>query len=334
MKDILQQLLQGKDLTEAQANQAFTMLLEGNIPESVIGAFLAMLAQKGESVTEIFAGMKILHDKSTKLNAPIGAMDIVGTGGDGLGTYNISTNSAIIVASVGVPIAKHGSSSVSSASGASDVLTALGVNINAPANVMEQSLQQHNIAFMFAPHYHPAMKNVMPTRKALAIRTIFNFLGPICNPASVRYLLVGTSEKKLLQPYAEVLKLNQCERFLVVHAENRMDELSLSCPTDTIFYDGKKFHEATITPEDVGLTRCAIEDLQGGSPDHNAQKIRAMLDGEQSPYADCVLMNAGAALWVANQTDNLTDGIALARASIASGKAKATLQAFIDTTNI
>ncbi len=333
MKHILEQLVAGQDLSHDDATDAFTLLLSGDVPEPTIGGFLAMLAQKGETVTEINAGMKVLHSKANKLTAPKGAMDVVGTGGDGLNSYNISTNTSLILAGADVPIAKHGSSSVSSKSGASDVLNALGINIRADFATMQKSLDDYGIAFMLAPLYHPAVGNVMPARKALSIRTIFNFLGPICNPASVKRLLLGTSEKRLLQPYAEILKNNGCERFIVAHGENRMDELSLSCPTFTMIYDGKNITEQTMTPDDFGLDYCDQTELTGSTPERNAEMIHSILRGEPSKCMDLVLMNSAAALWIAEKVDNMKDGVALARDVIASGKPAEKLKQFIQITN-
>ncbi|MCH9852752.1 MAG: anthranilate phosphoribosyltransferase [Alphaproteobacteria bacterium] len=333
MRDVLQLLVEGKDLSHEDASHAFSALLAGDVPEAVIAGFLAMLAQKGETVTEIAAGMQILHSKSHKLNAPTNAMDIVGTGGDGLNSYNISTSAALIVTACGVPVAKHGSASVSSKSGASDVLTALGVNIKADFATMQQSIDECGICFMFAPLYHPAVGNVMPARKALAIRTIFNFLGPICNPASVKRILLGTSEKRLLRPYAEILRDNGYQRFMVVHGENRMDELSLSCPTFTISYDGNQLIETTMNPADFGFEFCEQSELIGGTPEENAVMLKNIIAGKPSKCADLVLMNVAASLWVADKVSDIKQGVTMARDVIASGKPNHILQQFIAITN-
>ncbi len=333
MKHILQHLVEGKDLSHKDASHAFSLLLAGDVSEAVIAGFLAMLAQKGETVPEINAGMQILHSKAHKLTAPANAMDIVGTGGDGLNSYNISTTAALIVAACGVSVAKHGNASVSSKSGASDVLTALGVNIKADFATMQKSLDEYGICFMFAPLYHPAIGNVMPARKALAIRTIFNFLGPICNPASVKRILLGTSEKRLLRPYAEILRDNGYQRFMVVHGENRMDELSLSCPTFTIRYDGNQLIETTMTPADFGFEPCQQSELIGGDSEENAIMLKNVLAGKPSKCADLVLMNVAASLWIADKVSDMKQGVAMARDVIASGKPNDILQQFIAITN-
>ncbi len=333
MKLIFEQLAQGKDLPEPLAKQAFEKILSGAASDAEIGAFLGMLAQKGESVTEITAGMQILQSKATQIEAPENTMDLVGTGGDGLCSYNVSTNSSIIVAAAGVPVAKHGNRAVSSQSGASDVLNALGVNIQAAQAVMQKSLNEIGLNFMFAPLYHKTVANVMPARQALGIRSIFNFLGPICNPARVKYILLGLSNSALLPAFANVLLNLEFKNFLVVSAENHMDEISLSCPTHMIHYDGKNLNKVTIKPEDFGLKSCTPEELRGGDANDNAQAIRAVLRGETSPCYHLVLLNSAAALWVAGKVKNLTEGLELAKQTIASGAAMAKLEEFIKITH-
>ena len=334
MKEILQKLICREDLTAELARDAFEAILSGEVDPAVIGAFLAMLAQKGETVIEITAGMEVLNSKAKKLNAPEGAIDIVGTGGDNLGSYNISTNAAIITAATGVPVAKHGNHAVSSKSGAANVLSALGVNIEAPIEVMQNSLDEINLAFMFAPLYHQAVGNVKNARQKMGIRTIFNFLGPVCNPANVKRILLGVSERRLLKPFAEVLVARGFERFMIVNGDNNMDEISLSTPTAVMAYDGEKLNEMTMNPEHFGLEKIADEaSLQGGTPTENAKMIIQILEGAGGAVSDLVLMNSAAALWVAGKVENPRAGVALAKEVIASGAARKKLSDFVAITN-
>ena len=333
IKEAIHLLVDRKDLSYDMAKEVMDEIMSGEASQIHIGAYLTALRMKGETIEEITASAAGMRQHCVRLLHEMDVLEIVGTGGDGANTFNISTTSAIVVASSGVSVAKHGNRGVSSKSGAADVLEKLGVNIEIDPEISSRMLEKINICFMFAQKYHTAMRYVAPVRKELGMRTIFNILGPLANPAGARYQVLGVYEEALVEPLAEVLKQLGVERGLVVYGEDGMDEISLSAATKVceLRYGETKTYE--IQPEDVGLTRCRKEDLVGGSPEENAQITRDILDGKQGPMRDAVLLNAGACLYLVNDGISLKDGVELAAKLIDEGKAKAKLEEFIELSN-
>jgi len=304
----------------------FTQMISGDMPDEQIAQHLQALEDKGISETELAVGAQTLRDKMIPVNAPAGAIDIVGTGGDGLSTYNISTACSFVVAGAGVPVAKHGNRAVSSKSGASDVLQSLGIKLGIDARTTETCLQQAYIAFLFAPNHHKAMGNVAAARALLGTRTIFNRLGPLCNPAGVEHILVGVYADELRPLYAKALLALGTKRALVVHGGDGMDEITTTAPTMISELKDGKITEYEITPEQFGLKRASLKDLKGGDEVVNAQAILDLLQGHLGPYRDIVLLNSAAALYAAGKAESIEDGMDLARISIESGNAMAALE--------
>lgn len=327
MKPLLARLATGAWLTRAEADTAFRILMDGEASDGQIGAFLMGLRQRGETVEEIAAGVRAMRARMLQVKAPAGAIDTCGTGGDAKGTYNISTTVAFVLAGAGVPVAKHGNRALSSKSGAADVLQALGVEIELSPHAIETALQQVGVAFLFAPAHHSAMAHVGPVRAALGTRTIFNLLGPLANPASVKRQLVGVFAREWVRPIAEALKDLGCERALIVHGEDGLDELTVTGTTHMARLDGGTITEETFTPEAAGLPRAKLDALIGGTAADNALALRAVLGGEPGAYRDMVLLNSAGALWVAGRCDTIADGVALAARSIDDGKALEKLDA-------
>jgi anthranilate phosphoribosyltransferase len=287
---------------------------------------------KGESVGEIAAAVSILREKMVKVDAPEDAIDIVGTGGDGSHSFNISTGSAFVIAASGVPVAKHGNRGASSLTGTADVLTALGVNIDLPPDAISRCIEQAGIGFMFAPAHHPAMKHVGPTRVELGTRTIFNILGPLSNPAGVTRQLVGVFAPEWVLPVAETLKALGSDHVWVVHGDG-YDEITTTGETEVAELSGGEVRSFTLTPEAVGLRRWTKQDLRGGEAATNAQALRAMLGGAPGAFRDTVLMNAGAGLVVAGKASTLADGMVAAAQAIDSGRALAVLDKLVKVSN-
>ena len=315
-------------LTRAQAETAFNLLFEGQATPAQMGGFLMALRTRGEVVDEYAAAASVMRAKCVKVRAPEGAMDIVGTGGDGKGTLNISTATAFVVAGAGVPVAKHGNRNLSSKSGAADALGALGIDVMVGADVVERALAEAGIGFMMAPMHHPAMRHVGPVRMELGTRTIFNILGPLTNPAGVTRQLTGAFSAALLRPMAETLRALGSERAWLVHGGDGTDELSIAAPSQVVALENDALREFTLHPDEAGLPLHPFEDLIGGSPEQNAQELSALLDGAGRPaYRNAVLLNAAAALLVAEKAADLPEGVAMARASIDSGAAMGAVQA-------
>lgn len=333
LTDFTDQLREKKHLTSMQAEQAFMHIMSGEASDAEMAAFLLALKDKGETINEITAAARIMRDKMTRFDAPDDAIDVCGTGGDSKGSYNISTTVALVVAACGIPVAKHGNRSVSSKSGSSDVLSALGVNIDANSDTLSRCLEKANICFLMAPNFHPAAKHVAPVRKQLATRTIFNLLGPLCNPAEVRYQLLGVYDDAWCQPVAHVLQALDSVRSWVVHGADGMDELTLCDRSFVCKLHGEAITEHTVTPEDAGLSRAQPNDLAGGDSSENAKALHGVLNGEHSAYRDAVLLNAAAALIVADKADDLPTGVALAAEAITSGRAADTLKTLIEVSN-
>jgi anthranilate phosphoribosyltransferase len=291
------------------------------------------LRVRGETVEEITGAARAMRGKAARIQAPAGAIDTCGTGGDASGTYNISTCAAVVVAACGVPVAKHGNRAASSKSGSADVLAALGVNLDAPHEVVEQAIREAGIGFMMAPRHHSAMRHVVPTRTELGTRTLFNLLGPLANPANAHYQLLGVFGRDWVEPIAQVLGRLGVERAWVVHGSDGLDELTVTGPTTVAELKDGQVTTFEVTPETAGLTTASMDDLKGGDAVENAAALRAVLAGEKNAYRDIVLMNAGAALVVAGKAPDLKTGVTLAADAIDSGKAAATLDHMIRITN-
>ena len=324
MSDILKSLIgiaATRPLTRPEAVQAFEALFEGQGTPAQMGGFLMALRVRGETVDEYAAAASVMRAKCNAVRAPDGAMDIVGTGGDGKGTLNISTATAFVVAGAGVVVAKHGNRNLSSKSGAADALTEMGLNVMVGPDVVEKCLNDAGIGFMMAPMHHPAIRHVMPVRAELGTRTIFNILGPLTNPAGVKHQLTGAFSPALIRPMAEtLLSLGTISAWLV-HGGDGTDELSIAAPSQVAAVQNGAVREFTIHPEDAGLPVHPFEAIMGGTPAENAVAFRALLAGEQSAYRDAVLLNAAAALIVANKVSDLKLGVEMARHSIDSGAA-------------
>ncbi|PVA11779.1 anthranilate phosphoribosyltransferase [Pelagivirga sediminicola] len=325
MSDALKPLIDAaadRPLTRTEAEAAFAILFAGEATPSQIGGFLMALRTRGETVDEYAAAAAVMRAKCNKVRAPQGAIDIVGTGGDGKGTLNISTATAFVVAGAGVCVAKHGNRNLSSKSGAADALTQMGVNVMIGTQVVEKSLQEAGIAFMMAPMHHPAMAHVGPSRAELGTRTIFNILGPLTNPAGVARQLTGAYRRDLIRPMAETLLQLGSTRAWLVHGSDGTDELAISGHSwvAALEEDGT-IAEFEISPEDAGLPLHPFEDILGGTPQENAGAVRALLDGAPGAYRDAVLLNSAAALVVAGRAADLREGADMARESIDSGEA-------------
>ena len=330
MSDVLKPLIglaAERPLTRAEAETAFNALFEGQGTPAQMGGFLMALRTRGETVDEYAAAASVMRAKCNPVTAPEGAMDIVGTGGDGKGTLNISTATAFVVAGAGVVVAKHGNRNLSSKSGAADALTEMGLNVMVGPEVVERCLAEAGIGFMMAPMHHPAIRHVMPVRSELGTRTIFNILGPLTNPAGVRRQLTGAFSAKLIRPMAETLLALGTIKAWLVHGGDGTDEISIAAPTHIAAVEHGQVREFTLRPEDAGLPWHPFEHVMGGTPSENAQAFRALLDGAPGAYRDAVLFNAAAALVVADKATSLPEGVAMARDSIDSGAAKAKVEA-------
>ncbi len=332
-KAMLARVADGQSLGFDEAKAAFEVMMSGEATPSQIGGFLMALRVRGETVDEISGAVTIMRSKMLEVEAPEDAMDIVGTGGDGAGTYNISTCTAFVVAGCGVPIAKHGNRALSSKSGAADVLTALGVNIELDPTRISTCIREAGLGFMFAPAHHSAMKHVGPSRVELGTRTIFNLLGPLSNPARTKNQLIGVFARHWVEPVAEVMQKLGADRIWVVHGSDGLDEITTTGATHVAELIEGKIRTFEISPGDVGIDTATAEDLKGGEADFNAAAIRDVLAGGKIAFRDIVLMNAGASLIVAGKVDNLKEGLTLAASSIDSGAAKERLDRLIEVSN-
>lgn len=321
-----------RPLTGPEAEAAFAALFDGAATPAQIGGLLMALRVRGETVDEIAAAARAMRARMMRITAPDGAMDIVGTGGDGKGTLNISTATAFVVAGAGVPVAKHGNRNLSSKSGAADALVQMGINVMGGPAVAQQALDRAGICFMMAPMHHPAMRHVGPPRAELGTRTVFNLLGPLTNPASVRRQLTGAFAAEWLRPMAEVLRDLGSDGAWLVHGGDGTDELSIAEDSRVVALKNGRITEFTVRPEDAGLRRHPFADIVGGEPAQNAAAFRALLDGQPGAYRDAVLLNAAAALVVAERAETLTDGVALARQALDSGAARDRLAALAQVT--
>lgn len=333
LKTYIQKVAAGTPLTENEAAEAFDAIMSGEATPSQIGGFLMALRVRGETVEEITGAARVMRAKVARVDAPPDAIDIVGTGGDASGSYNVSTCTTFVVAGAGVPVAKHGNRALSSKSGAADVLSALGVRIDVPPLLIGHCVREAGVGFMFAPGHHPAMKNVGPTRVELGTRTIFNILGPLSNPAGVDRLLLGVFARQWVEPIAQVMNRLGARRVWVVHGNDGLDEITTTDVTHVAEVHEARVRTFQIAPEDIGLPRARPEDLKGGDGAHNAAAIRAVLDGRPGPFRDIVVFNAAAALVVAGKAPDLREGRVLAERSIATGAAKARLEKLIALSN-
>lgn len=322
LRPTLSLLADGASLTAEQSEQAFDIIMSGAADLAQMAAFIMALRVRGEQVDEIVGGARVLRAKANRVKAPDGIVDTCGTGGDGIGTYNISTAAAIVTAAADVPVAKHGNRSVSSKSGSADVLMSLGAVLEIPQAANEASLQENGFAFLFAPAHHKAMRHVAPARGSLQLRTIFNLLGPLANPAQAKRQVLGVFDRRWLRPMAEVLAKLGSEHVWVVHGSDGLDEVTTTGPTHVAELKDGVITEFDVSPADVGLPVAAIDDLKGGDAGVNAQAITDLLDGKPSAYRDIVLMNAGAALVVGGQCATLHEGVSRAAETIDTGDAK------------
>ena len=320
-------------LSREKAEKAFSIIMDGEATDAQIGGFLMTLRTRGETIDEYAAAANVMRAKCRKVSAPIGAMDIVGTGGDGKSTLNISTATAIVTAGTGVTVAKHGNRNLSSKSGASDALSQSGVNIMVEPSVVERAIKEIGIGFMMAPMHHPAVKYVMPARLDLGTRTIFNILGPLTNPAGVKRQLTGAFDRSMIRPMAEVLKELGSEKALLVHGSDGTDELSIAGKSWVAELNSGKINEFEINPKDAGLPTHPFESIVGGSPEYNAAEMSKLLNGHKSAYRDAVILNTAAALVVADKAKSLLEGAAMAAKSIDSGSAKTKLSSLASITS-
>ncbi|MGC4025781.1 MAG: anthranilate phosphoribosyltransferase [Mesorhizobium sp.] len=332
LKPHIAKVASGATLSFDEAKDAFGIIMSGDATPGQIGGFLMALRVRGETIDEIGGAVSTMRDKMVRVDAPETAIDIVGTGGDGQHSLNISTASAFVIAGAGVPVAKHGNRNLSSQTGSADVLTALGVKLDIDAAQISKCINQAGIGFMFAPSHHPAMRHVGPTRVELGTRTIFNLLGPLSNPAGVRRQLVGVFSPEWVTPIAEALRALGTECAWVVHGDG-FDEITATGETLVAELIGGEVRNFTVQPSEVGLPLYSKEALRGADPAANAEALRALLDGAPGAYRDTVLMNAGAGLLVAGVATSFKDGVAKAAEVIDTGKARATLEKLVEVSN-
>jgi anthranilate phosphoribosyltransferase len=330
---LIDRVAAGDSLSADEMEYALDQMTGGGLPAAAMGAFLLKLRERGETVDEVTGAARLLRARMTPVTVPAGTIDIVGTGGDGHHTYNVSTCAAFVAAGAGARVAKHGNRSVSSLSGASDVLAALGVKLDVPPDVIARAVEASGVGFMWAPMHHPAMKVWAPVRAELGVRTMFNVLGPICNPAGVTRQIVGVYDRRWLEPLARVLGKLGSTHAWVVHGHDGMDELSTTGPTSVAEWKDGAVRLFELAPEDAGLARATLADLKGGDASVNAAALSGVLAGEAGAYRDIVLLNAGAALVVAGLAKDVREGLAQASAAIAEGKARAALDGLVAVSN-
>ena len=333
IKEAIAQLVKREDLTSEVMEQVMEEIMTGEATDAQQASFLTALSMKGETIDEITSAAKVLRSHCERFLNDMDVLEIVGTGGDGSNTINISTLSSVVVSAAGIPVAKHGNRAASSKCGTADCLEALGVKIDCAPARSAQILKDINLCFLFAQKYHPAMRFVGAVRKEMGIRTLFNVLGPLANPAGATMQLFGVYSEELVEPLAHVLRNLGVKRAMVVYGRDSMDEISLSAETKVCEFKNDEFKSYVIKPEDLGLTRCNKEDLVGGTPQENAAIVNDILGGAKGPKTDVVLLNAGAAIYLASDGITLKDGIEKAREIIVSGKAKKQLKEFIEETN-
>ena len=330
----IKNLVENKDLTYDEAYNCMDEIFSGEVSQMEMAAYLTALRMKGETVEEITASANGMRSHAMQLEHDgIEVLEIVGTGGDCADSFNISTVSAIVAAAAGIPVAKHGNRSVSSKCGAADVLEALGVNITISPQKCSEVLKKNNICFMFAQVYHQAMKHVAPVRKSLGIRTIFNILGPLTNPAAANMQLLGVYDEALVEPMAKVLAGLGVKRAMVVYGQDCLDEISMSAPTTVCELCDGEFSTYVIEPEQFGFEKCTKEELVGGNPKENAEIAKSILNGEKGARRNAVVLNAAACIYIAKQAASMQEAVKMAEDTIDSGKAMETLKRFIALTN-
>ncbi len=333
IKTLLGKVAATQPLSAEEAEQAFSIIMAGDATPSQMGGFLMALRVRGETIDEITGAARAMRARMLPVEAPEGAIDTCGTGGDAKGTLNVSTASTFVVTACGVTVAKHGNRALSSKSGAADVLQALGVNVDADMTLIERALREVGTCFLMAPRHHAAMRHVGPTRVELGTRTLFNLLGPLCNPARVKRQVLGVFSADWIVPLAESLKALGHEKAWVVHGHGGLDEISTLGPSEVAALDGGKVERFTVHPSDIGLPTASMEDIMGGDSVANATAIHRLLDGEISAFRDIVILNAAAALVVASRADNLQAGAVLAAEALDSGAAKGVLERLVAMTN-
>jgi anthranilate phosphoribosyltransferase len=333
MKTLLAKVAGGHSLAEDEAEVAFEIIMSGDATPAQIGAFLMGLRVRGETIEEIIGAVRVMRAKALKIAAPADAIDVVGTGGDASGTFNISTGAALVVAACGVPVAKHGNRALSSRCGSADVLAALGVNIDADVTLVERAIREAHFGFLMAPRHHSAMRHVAGPRVELGTRTVFNLLGPLSNPAGVKAQFTGAFAQEWIEPMAVVLGRLGSRRAWVVQGADGHDELTTTGPSFVAELKDGEVRTFHVVPEDAGLPTVRPEALKGGDAEANAQAMRAMLGGERGAFRDIVLFNAAAALIVAGKAGELKEGVKRAAAALDSGAAKATLDRLIEITH-
>ncbi len=333
IKEAIAQLVKREDLTSEVMEQVMEEIMTGEATDAQKASFLTALSMKGETIDEITSAAKVLRSHCERFLNDMDVLEIVGTGGDGSNTINISTLSSVVVSAAGIPVAKHGNRAASSKCGTADCLEALGVKIDCAPARSAQILKDINLCFLFAQKYHPAMRFVGAVRKEMGIRTLFNVLGPLANPAGATMQLFGVYSEELVEPLAHVLRNLGVKRAMVVYGRDSIDEISLSAETKVCEFKNDEFKSYIIKPEDLGIARCNKEDLVGGTPQENAAIVNDILGGAKGPKTDVVLLNAGAAIYLASDGITLKDGIEKAREIIVSGKAKEQLEKFIEETN-
>lgn len=331
IKDSIRKLVLNQNLDESEITKAMFEIMEGQATSAQIASFLTALRIKGESVTDIYAAAKVMREKASKISAPKNSMDLCGTGGDESYTFNVSTTASFIAAGGDIPVAKHGNRSVSSSSGSADILEALGVNTNLEPLEVEKCINEIGIGFLFAPIFHNAMKHAINVRKEIGIRTIFNILGPLTNPANVKYQLLGVYDQALTEKLAEVLR-----RFGVIHAlvvnGSGLDEITTTGKTKISELKNGTIRTYYITPEEVNIRRATIKELEGGTPEFNAKITKDILEGKKSPYRDIAVLNAGAALYVSGKASDIKSGVDMAKDILDSGEPKRKLDLLIEFT--
>lgn len=333
IKEAIAQLVKREDLTSEVMEQVMEEIMTGEATDAQKASFLTALSMKGETIDEITSAAKVLRSHCERFLNDMDVLEIVGTGGDGSNTINISTLSSVVVSAAGIPVAKHGNRAASSKCGTADCLEALGVKIDCAPARSAQILKDINLCFLFAQKYHSAMRFVGAVRKEMGIRTLFNVLGPLANPAGATMQLFGVYSEELVEPLAHVLRNLGVKRAMVVYGKDSIDEISLSAETKVCEFKNDEFKSYIIKPEDLGIARCNKEDLVGGTPQENAAIVNDILGGAKGPKTDVVLLNAGAAIYLASDGITLKDGIEKAREIIVSGKAKEQLEKFIEETN-
>lgn len=334
IKEAIQKLIRNEDLSHEMTKEVMNEIMDGDATDAQIASFITALSIKGETIDEITACAEVMRAKGTKLDKKdLKVFEIVGTGGDQIGTFNISTTAAFVIAGAGVPIAKHGNRSVSSKSGAADVLEKLGANLNLTPKQNEEVLQKCKICFMFAPVYHQSMRYAAPARRETGVRSVFNILGPLTNPAAAEYQLMGVYRDDLVEPLANVLKNLGIKRGITVCGASRLDEMTITGSNLVCEIKDGELKTYTLDAEDYGLKKVPMEEILGGSPDDNAQITLDILNGVKDAKRDIVVLNAGMSIYLAGVADTVAEGIKLAQESIDSGKAKSKLEEFVKTTN-